>query len=84
MLVKKNENVANRRRVTGQGMTEYIIIVALIALAAIVAVGAFGGVVHDSFVSMASNLAGEGGEEVTSVGVKKDAATTLQEYQAGG
>jgi pilus assembly protein Flp/PilA len=36
---------------SGQGMTEYILIVALIALAAIVAVRLFGGKIKDLFVS---------------------------------
>ena len=80
-MLTKNKNVQNRRRVTGQGMTEYIIIVGMIALAAIVAVGAFGGVVQDSFASMSLKLSGEAGEEVTSTGQVTGAATTLQDYQ---
>lgn len=58
MRIKTAARYAARRRVTGQGMTEYIIIVALIATAAIVAVGVFGGVVKDSFVGMAQRLSG--------------------------
>ena len=47
------------RRIRGQGMTEYIIIVALIAVAAIAVVGAFGGVVQEQFAVMAQSLAGD-------------------------
>ena len=47
-----------RRRIRGQGLTEYIIILALIAVASILAVGAFGGVVKDSFSAMAQRLQG--------------------------
>ena len=80
-MLATQQNLVNRRRVTGQGMTEYIIIVAMIALAAIVAVGAFGGVVQDSFVSMSAKLAGEAGQDVTTSGTVNGAATTLQDYQ---
>lgn len=58
MKQQKSQPIALRRRVTGQGMTEYIIIVALIATAAITAVGVFGGVVKDSFTGMAQRLSG--------------------------
>ncbi len=47
------------RRITGQGMTEYIIIVALIALSAIAVVGFFGDVVKTQFAGMAEVLSGE-------------------------
>ncbi len=57
--------MGNRQRVQkalarqrGQGMTEYIIIVALIALAAIGVYSAFGGVVRGQTAVMASQLAG--------------------------
>ena len=51
------------RRVTGQGMTEYIIIVALIAIASIAAVNFFGNSVQATFAGMAGTLAGKGGDE---------------------
>ncbi len=47
------------RRITGQGMTEYIIIVALIAISAIAVVGFFGDVVKNQFAGMAQVLGGE-------------------------
>ena len=48
----------NKRRIRGQGMTEYIIIVALIAIAAIGVVGAFGGVIQEQFAVISLELAG--------------------------
>ncbi len=51
-------------RVRGQGMTEYIIIVALIAIGAIAVYLAFGDVVRGQTATIASTLAGQsGGEE---------------------
>jgi len=49
------------RRIRGQGMTEYIIIVALIALGAVVAVGFFGNAVKSQFVAMGTELVGGDG-----------------------
>lgn len=43
----------------GQGMTEYVIIVALIALAAIVAVGVFGKQIQEAFRTLTAKLAGD-------------------------
>lgn len=48
-----------RRRQRGQGMTEYIIIVALIAIAAIAAFTYFGGTVRAQVAGMTRELAGE-------------------------
>jgi Flp pilus assembly pilin Flp len=46
----------------GQGMTEYIIIVALIAIAAIAVYQIFGDVVRSQVGSMASELGGQSGQ----------------------
>lgn len=55
---------ATPRRVRGQGMTEYIIIVALIAIGAIAVYLSFGDVVRGQTALIASTLAGEAaGEE---------------------
>ena len=48
----------SRRRIRGQGMTEYVIIVALIAIASIVAVSFFGSSVKASFLALGSDLIG--------------------------
>jgi len=76
------------RRIRGQGMTEYVIIVALIAIASIVAVSFFGSSVKASFLALGSDLVG--GAKVDKVATteasfnKADAAakelTTLTTY----
>ncbi len=48
----------SRKRNYGQGLTEYIIIVALVAIASIVAVSYFGSSVKATFLSMGSDLTG--------------------------
>ncbi|MBB1088705.1 pilus assembly protein [Lysobacter sp. SG-8] len=47
------------KRQTGQGMTEYIIIVALIAIASITVVSFFGGTVRNQMAGMATELSGQ-------------------------
>lgn len=47
------------RKQQGQGMTEYIIITALIAIAAITAVTLFGGTVRSGIAGMSKELAGQ-------------------------
>ncbi|WP_041523883.1 hypothetical protein [Gilvimarinus agarilyticus] len=47
------------KRIKGQGMTEYIIIVALIAIAAIGAFTLFGKTARNQVAAMASELGGE-------------------------
>lgn len=59
-----------RARITGQGMTEYVIIVALIAIATIGAVSYFGSTVKASFLALGSELVG--GEAVDTVAVTKN------------
>ncbi len=51
-------NRRNGRRQRGQGMTEYIIIIALIAIAAIGVFTFFGGTVRAQVAGMAGELAG--------------------------
>lgn len=57
----KNETKKTKslRRQAGQGMTEYIVIVALIAVAAIGVVTVFGDNVRQLFATAAGGLAGE-------------------------
>lgn len=50
-----------RFRQRGQGMTEYIIIVALVAVAAIAVYQLFGQVIRSQTAAMAQELAGEDG-----------------------
>ncbi len=66
-------NLALRSKSRGQGMTEYIIIVALIAIAAIGVYSAFGNVVKGQVGAMAAELGGKSGAQAS--GKAKDQAT---------
>lgn len=55
---------SNPARQRGQGMTEYIIITALIAIAAIGAVTYFGSTARSQVSAMAKELSGQKGEEM--------------------
>ena len=59
MAIRRQRRCARSQR--GQGMTEYIIIVALIAVAAIAVYQLFGQVVRSQTAAMARELAGEDG-----------------------
>lgn len=52
---------SSKKKMLGQGMTEYIIIVALIAIAAIGVTAGFGDVVKNQIAAMAKELSGESG-----------------------
>lgn len=58
MKQENRSTCAKARRVTGQGMTEYIIIVALIAIASIAAVSFFGSAVKAQFAQLGGELVG--------------------------
>lgn len=76
------------RRIKGQGLTEYIIIVALIAIASIVAVSFFGSSVKASFLSLGSDLVGGATvnrtdivqENFNAAETKAKAKVTLKDY----
>ncbi|MGM0416714.1 MAG: hypothetical protein ACQEQK_07155 [Thermodesulfobacteriota bacterium] len=76
---------------SGQGMTEYIIIVALIAIAAIAVFTYFGSTVQEQTAAMTKELAGESGQDqVDAAGeaagkAADDASTTkgLKNYTGG-
>ncbi|QCB47250.1 hypothetical protein E5678_15175 [Hydrogenophaga sp. PAMC20947] len=59
-IATMKQSIAKRQQ-RGQGMTEYIIIVALIAIAGIVVFAAFGDVVRGQTAAMASELSGQNG-----------------------
>jgi len=63
-----------KKRQRGQGMTEYIIVVALIAVAAIAVYQLFGQVVRSQTAAMARELAGQDGSAQASEA--RTAATT--------
>jgi len=71
------QSVLTRKRSLGQGMTEYIIITALIAVAAIGVYSMFGETVRNQVAGMAQELAGENAQdEIDAAGDAADAATT--------
>jgi len=78
---------AGVRRIRGQGITEYIIVVGLIAVAAIIAVSAFGTGVKGQFKTMAQAITGEAvtqdsnlADAVTQTEAVTDTAVTLKDY----
>lgn len=72
-LIKQNKAKKSQR---GQGMSEYIIIVAMIAVGAIAVFTNFGGVIRNQVAGMASELAGQDGTaSVTAAQTAGDAAT---------
>jgi Flp pilus assembly pilin Flp len=72
----------NKFRQFGQGMTEYIIIVALIAIAAIAVYGFFGDAIRGQVGAMTQELAGQEGQMGT-VTNAAGSATTEQAKQGG-
>lgn len=84
------QSIRTDKRRAGQGMTEYIIMVALIAIAAIGVYGLFGETLRNQVGGMAQSLAGETntGTEAAkaSAGAAADAADTsvgLGDYSGG-
>ena len=59
----KNIPAVAKKRITGQGMTEYIIVVALIAIGCVAAVSYFGSTVQAQFVNMGTALTGTVGTQ---------------------
>ena len=73
-----------RKNVRGQGMSEYLIIVALIAVAGIAVMGLFGGAARNQVAGLASELSGQAGattaavnaqSQVNAAAAQADAAT---------
>ena len=62
------------RRIRGQGMTEYIIIVALIAVAAIGVYRLFGDTVRQQMAGLAKELSGESGSDARDAAAKSSEA----------
>jgi len=67
----------------GQGMTEYIIIVALIAIAAIAAYGFFGDTLRSQVGGMAQELSGASGSGNVTAAVSAGSAAAGQSARAG-
>ena len=68
----------NRKKILGQGMTEYIIIVALIAIAAIAAFTFFGKTIRQDVAGMSAEMAGQDSSQATE-GAKQAAQQAQQE-----
>ena len=77
--------MASKLRQLGQGVTEYIIIVALIAIAAIAIYGFFGDTIRAQMGAMTKELAGHDGGKDPAAGVVKKVdsekeSKTLSDY----
>lgn len=71
------QSILTRKRNLGQGMTEYIIITALIAVAAIGVYSMFGETVRNQVAGMAQEMRGEDAQdEIDAAGDAADSATT--------
>jgi type IV pilus assembly protein PilA len=67
----------SKRKSRGQGMTEYIVIVALIAVAAIAIYQLFGATIRNQTAGMAMEVAGkDGSAAITQAGTAATKATT--------
>ena len=60
-MFSKNARKMNSKKVTGQGMSEYLIIVGLIAVAGIAVMGLMGGTVRNQLGAMSQELSGDDG-----------------------
>ena len=86
-----SNRTTSRRKSLGQGMTEYIIIVALIAVAAIGVYSMFGKTVRNQTAAMAQELGGNSGKESNTKATRaaeagaKDAAgnKNLRDFSGG-
>ncbi len=77
-------NIKSRFQQTGQGMTEYIIIVALIAIAAIAVYNLFGDTVRGQVGDMAAELGGQdSGNRAATTGAAAQTEGTTSNYTLG-
>jgi Flp pilus assembly pilin Flp len=58
--IKLSKRIAGRKSQFGQGMTEYVIIVALVAIGAIAVFSTFGHTLQDQVAAITNGLAGNG------------------------
>lgn len=87
--MKPNDNLSRRRSATprrkqrGQGMAEYIIIVALVAVAGIATWELVGSSIGQSAAAVAASIAGADGnnERSVAVGTANEAITTAAEVK---
>jgi type IV pilus assembly protein PilA len=72
-------NITIRRKQRGQGMTEYIIIVALIAIAAIAVYQLFGNTVRNQTAAIAQELAGTNNGQQSIQAAQANAAAAAEQ-----
>ncbi|GAA0398566.1 membrane protein [Cocleimonas flava] len=77
--MKNAVNMNMKKQQLGQGMTEYIVIVALIAVAAIGAYGYFGKTVQHQVANLAAEVSGDHGAASTSAAAAKTTAGKAEE-----
>lgn len=93
--MSKTIRLVSPKRSLGQGMTEYIIIVALIAIAAIAVTSLFGGSVRSQMAGMAQEMGGtsanaqignakQAGQKAANVANTTATNTNLGNYDAAG
>lgn len=93
--MSKSIRFVSPKRSFGQGMTEYIIIVALIAIAAIAVTSLFGGTVRSQMAGMAQEMGGttataqignakQAGQKAANVANTTATKTNLGNYDAAG
>jgi len=73
------KRVVGSKKQLGQGMTEYIIIVALVAIGAIGVYSAFGRTVQSQMAAVTNGLAGQGAQATAAIqqaGTEANVATT--------
>ena len=80
---KNPSQTKSRKKQFGQGMTEYIIIVALIALAAIAVYSLFGKTVRNQVGGMAQELAGTTNTGTAAAKTSADATVTTGNVDKG-
>jgi Flp pilus assembly pilin Flp len=78
------QKTAGKRKSLGQGMMEYIIIVALIAVAAIGVYAMFGKTVRNQTAGMAKEMAGKTSDaQITAAGTASGTAATRSNIDKG-
>lgn len=84
MQLSKHSRKMNAKKITGQGMSEYLIIVGLLAVAGIAVMGLMGNTVRNQFAGMAQELAGtDGTQAVTDAGQDADDAADAANARKG-
>jgi len=84
----KNTRKFSSKKITGQGMSEYLVIVGLLAVAGIAAMGFMGGSLRTTMAAFASEMAGGDAETIrgeadTLSGTARDNATSSLTNYAG-